>query len=62
MIKGTTHLYFVAILPPKDQLEEMYEFKYYARDHFDSSKAYSSSLGIQLTENLSSLKLFRMIE
>ncbi len=44
----STSIYFLAILPPDDILEEVATFKYYARDHFDSARALRSPAHITL--------------
>jgi 2'-5' RNA ligase len=41
-------VYFIAILPPENILREVHEFKCYARDHFNSSRALRSPAHVTL--------------
>lgn len=44
----STSVYFLAIIPPEDILQEVNVFKYYARDHFNSSRALRSPTHVTL--------------
>ncbi|MCB0645004.1 MAG: 2'-5' RNA ligase family protein, partial [Phaeodactylibacter sp.] len=48
MADSSKRLYFVAVLPPEPLLDEMWRFKQYGRDHFETERALSSPPHITL--------------